>query len=132
MIVTTDRTPVLIADARWDVREALRSLLEATDEFEVVGEAATPQQAMAVAAARSPRVIILDPNGAYNEEALDRLAATPATLVFLTLRNGLACRAKARELGALVADKGATPEDLLNLLRRADRRGLALSQALAS
>lgn len=51
---------VLIADDHAIVREGIRSLLETTDDFEVVGEASDGQQAVALTLARAPAMIILD------------------------------------------------------------------------
>lgn len=54
------KTTVLIADDHAIVREGIRSLLETTDDFEVVGEASDGQQAVALTLARAPAMIILD------------------------------------------------------------------------
>ncbi len=118
MTTNADRVRVLIADARADVREALAALLEATDDFEVIGEAASPEEAAARAPALRPDVILVDPCGQYHE-VLTQLARDTKTLVILTLQAGTTCRAHARHLGALVIDKGTGPEDLLAILRRA-------------
>jgi DNA-binding NarL/FixJ family response regulator len=118
MTTNAGRVRVLIADARADVREALAALLEATDDFEVIGEAASPEEAAARAPALRPDVILVDPCGEYHG-ALPQLARDTKTLVILTLRVGTTCRAQARDLGALVIDKGTGPEDLLAILRRA-------------
>jgi DNA-binding NarL/FixJ family response regulator len=123
----TIRTRVLIADARNDVREALSALLDTTDDFVVIGEAASMREAAAGAETLCPDIVVLDPDGRYDEDALARLAACPVRLVLLTLKAGFACRNRARAMGALVIDKGTSPEELLNLLRRAcPGRGAAL------
>lgn len=54
------KTTVLIADDHAIVREGIRSLLETTEDFEVVGEASDGQQAVALTLARAPAMIILD------------------------------------------------------------------------
>lgn len=131
MTTNAGRVRVLIADARADVREALAALLEATDDFEVIGEVASPEEAAARAPVLRPDVILVDPCGEYHG-ALAQLARDTKTLVILTLRVGMACRARARDLGALVIDKGTGPEDLLAILRRAccppqDTRGAVAS-----
>lgn len=54
------KTTVLIADDHAIVREGIRSLLETTDDFEVVGEASDGQQAVTQTLARAPAMIILD------------------------------------------------------------------------
>src|SRR5437870_2381216 len=119
MVTRRKRTRVLIADARQDVREALTALLDATDEFEVVAEATSTREAVDLIRDLTPDIVLLDPCGRYDEEALARLALRSGTLIFLTLQDGLACRARARALGAVFVDKGTSPEDLLAILRRA-------------
>jgi DNA-binding NarL/FixJ family response regulator len=55
-----DPLRVLVADDHQVVREGLRGLLEADPGVKVIGEAATGDQALALAAARKPDVLILD------------------------------------------------------------------------
>lgn len=54
------KTTVLIADDHAIVRQGIRSLLETTDDFEVVAEASEGQQAVSLTMACSPAMIILD------------------------------------------------------------------------
>lgn len=54
------KTTVLIADDHAIVREGIRSLLETTDDFLVVGEAGDGQQAIAQAMACEPALVLLD------------------------------------------------------------------------
>jgi DNA-binding NarL/FixJ family response regulator len=75
------RTRVFIADARDDVREALTALLDTTDDFEVVGEAASTFEAAARVESLCPDIVVLDPDGRSDEDALARLAACPLRLV---------------------------------------------------
>jgi len=131
MTTNAGRVRVLIADARADVREALAALLEATDDFEVIGKAASPEEAAARAPALRPDVILVDPCGEYHD-VLTQLARDTKTLVILTLRVGATCRARARDLGALVIDKGTGPEDLLAILRRSCWRPQDTRGAVAS
>ena len=54
------RTTVLLADDHMIVREGLRKLLEIEGDLEVVGEATTGRQAVALAQKLQPDVIIMD------------------------------------------------------------------------
>jgi len=54
------KTTVLIADDHAIVREGIRSLLETTDDFQVVGEACDGQQAVEQAMACAPAIVLLD------------------------------------------------------------------------
>ena len=51
---------ILIADDHPLVRSGLRALLMATDDLEVVGEAATGEEAVTLASSLSPDVIVMD------------------------------------------------------------------------
>ncbi len=120
MTAPDTRTRVLIADAREDVREALAALLDSTDEFEVVGQACSMDEAARCCPELNPDLVVADPNGEY-DDTLGMLATGPRRLVLLTLRDGSACRSTARSLGAVVVDKGAGPEQILATLRAACR-----------
>ena len=54
------RITVLLADDHMIVREGLRKLLEAERDIEVVGEAATGRQAVAMARKLRPAVVVMD------------------------------------------------------------------------
>lgn len=111
---------ILIADARQDVREALAALLEATEEFTVAGQAATPAEAALQLLALDPDLLLIDPCGMRDLPALRSLSEAPCPMVLLTLNISPECRARALELGvAAVIDKGTSPEELLQTLRRA-------------
>ncbi len=114
------RTRVLIADARGDVREALAALLDTTDDFEVVGQACSMDEAARCCPELQPDIVVADPNGEY-DDTLGMLATGPRRLILLTLRDGATCRTTARSLGAVVVDKGASPEHILATLRAAAR-----------
>jgi DNA-binding NarL/FixJ family response regulator len=51
---------ILVVDDHTIVRQGLRSILELEPDFTVIGEAATPQQAVAQAARLRPDVVLLD------------------------------------------------------------------------
>src|SRR5438132_572336 len=63
---------VLLADDQALVRAGFRVLLETVGEFEVVGEAANGEQAVALTAARRPAVVLMD----IRMPVLDGLQAT--------------------------------------------------------
>jgi DNA-binding NarL/FixJ family response regulator len=54
------RIPVLLAEDHTVVREGLRTLLEAEDDIEVVGEAETGREAVALARKLRPAVVVMD------------------------------------------------------------------------
>jgi two-component system response regulator DevR len=51
---------LVIVDDHAIVRQGLRSILEREPEIRVVGEAATPEEAMAVVTRAAPRIVLLD------------------------------------------------------------------------
>jgi DNA-binding NarL/FixJ family response regulator len=73
---------VLVADDQEPVREALRMVLDGEPDIEVVGEAATGAEAVHVASARRPDVIVMDLRMPHGDgiAAITRITATsPAT-----------------------------------------------------
>jgi DNA-binding NarL/FixJ family response regulator len=54
------QTKIVLADDHRLVREGLRRLLEENDQYRVVGEASTGDEAVAVAAAQNPDVVVMD------------------------------------------------------------------------
>ena len=57
-----EKTTILIADDHADFREGVRALLESVADLEVVGEAATGEEAVTFAARLQPDVILMDIN----------------------------------------------------------------------
>jgi DNA-binding NarL/FixJ family response regulator len=59
-VSTTDTLRVLIADDHLIFRDGLRALLASTPDAELVGEAATGEEAIALAASVQPDVVLMD------------------------------------------------------------------------
>jgi DNA-binding NarL/FixJ family response regulator len=78
---------VLIADDHPLIRSGLRALLAATDDFTVVGEAATGEEAAALAASLQPDMIAMDLHmpGLGGIEATRRIAAAQPLIHILIL-----------------------------------------------
>ena len=77
---------VVVADDRAPFRRAARSVLGADDEFELVGEARSGEEAVAAARSLAPDLILLDitMTGIGGIEAARTIAATaPGTVVVL-------------------------------------------------
>jgi two-component system, NarL family, response regulator NreC len=84
-------TTIVLADDHTVVRNALRLLLDAESDFEVVAEAGDADTAVRYARGHKPTVLILDlnmPGRASLEAVPDIRAASPATeVVVLTMQN---------------------------------------------
>jgi len=84
--VGTHRVRLLIVDDHEIVRLGLRTLLGGRPEFEIVGEATTVAQAVDLAAATQPDVVIMDvrlPDGSGVEACRAIKAARPETQVVM-------------------------------------------------
>ena len=107
---------VLIADDSAHARAGLRALLATWPEVEVIGEAATGQEAVVLVAERQPDVVLMD----LQMPVMDGLQATrlikkewPAvTVVVLSIHAGQQAAARAAGADAFVI-KGSASERLL-------------------
>jgi DNA-binding NarL/FixJ family response regulator len=139
---------VLLADDHAMVRSGLRALLDAQSDLEVVGEAGTVDEAVALTLALRPAVLVLDlgmPRAADGRSSLDvvpRLAReAPATrVVILTMEDDPEYARRALSTGATgYVLKEAVHGELVAAIRRAvdgeaylnPRLGAALATAAA-
>lgn len=93
---------VLVVDRQPSVRRGLKMRLKLEEDLEVVGEAGDATQAIPLARALHPDVILMDiemPGGIAVTEAL-RSAAPHSAVVVLTLRDDATTQEQAREAGA--------------------------------
>ena len=128
---------VLLADDQALIRAGFRVLLEAADDIEVIGEAVNGEQAVALARAGRPAVILMD----IRMPGTDGLAATRqiaadedlsgTKVVILTTYETDEYAYQALRVGAsgfLVKD--AEPEDLIRAVRVVDRGEALLSPSV--
>src|SRR5574341_1121012 len=82
-----DTIRVLVADDHSPLREGLRALLQSVPDLEVVGEAATGEEAIALAASQQPDVILMDIKmpGINGIEATRRILHTSPHISILML-----------------------------------------------
>ncbi|HLH25416.1 MAG TPA: response regulator transcription factor [Chloroflexota bacterium] len=128
---------VLVVDDHPVVREGLIAVLEDEADFQVVGAAATADDAVALAARERPDVVLLDLelDGQDGVQALPRLTATPGeprVLVFT------AYDADERVFGALQAGaagyllKGAPTAEIARAIRAVAAGGSYLAPRVAA
>jgi DNA-binding NarL/FixJ family response regulator len=128
---------VLIADDHPIVRDGLRGILEASDEFEVAGEAVNGQDAVDKAAVIKPDVILMDlrmpqMDGVTAIRRLSERGITARVLVLTTFDtdSDVVPAIEAGATGYLLKD--SPPEDLLRGVRAAARGEAVLSPSVAT
>lgn len=110
---------VLIADDSEDARAGLRALLSTWGEIEIVGEAATGQEALDLAATEQPDVVLIDMQMPIMDgvEATRLIKARFPTIGVIVLTMYSAYRTKAMAAGAdAFFSKTALPDEWLPLL----------------
>ena len=125
-----DTIRILIADDNAPLREGLRALLQAANDIEVVGEAATGEEAMANAAALQPDMILMDIKmpGLNGIEATRRIVNTSPHIRILILTmfeddDSVFSALRAGARGYLL--KGALKAEILRAIR-----GVASGEAI--
>jgi two-component system, NarL family, response regulator LiaR len=111
---------VLICDDHFMVRQGLSTYFETQDDFEVIGEAANGREAVALAKAKRPDVVLMDlmmPE-LDGQGALEELKGTGIRVIMLTsfldADRALAC-IEAGAMGFLTKD--IQPADLVDAIR---------------
>jgi DNA-binding NarL/FixJ family response regulator len=127
---------VLIADDHPVVREGLRGMLAAAPGITVVAEAGSGREAVALAAAHRPDVVLMDlrmPGGDGVEATAGILAAVPeCRVVVLTTYETDADIIRAVEAGAAgYLLKDSRPPELVEAIRAAARGETVLAPAVA-
>jgi len=130
------RTRILIADDHAIVREGVRALLTADEEFEVVAEASGGREAIALAVEHEPDVILMDiamPDLGGLEATLEIRRRVPAARIVVLSQYGDTEYVK-RFLKAGVSGyvlKQAAGADLVAAIRAVMRGGLVLDPEVA-
>ena len=130
-------TTIVLADDHTVVRSALRMLLEAEADFEVVAEAGDAETAVRYVRGHKPTVLILDLNmpGRSSLEAIpDIQEASPKTeIVVLTMQNEPAFARKALQAGVRgYVLKEAADSELVQAVRSAAAGDTYLQPALGA
>lgn len=127
---------ILVADDHYVVRQGLTTLLAPRNGMEVVGEAATGREAVELARALHPDVILMDmmmPEMDGPEAiALIKKESPQARILVLTSfgeSNKVTAALQAGALGYLLKD--SSPDDLLYAIHNVFRGNLALPQEMA-
>ncbi|WP_214416963.1 response regulator [Sphaerisporangium fuscum] len=128
---------ILLADDHPVVRSGLRAMLAGQDDLELVGEAATGEEAVARAAELTPDVVLMDLQlgaGIHGSEATRRIVAEGASRVLvLTTFDTDADILTALEAGAIgYLLKDAPPADLHAAIRSAAVGESTLAPGVAS
>ena len=122
--MSQDDITVVLADDHAVVRKGLRMLLEAESGMHVLAEAGTVPDALRMARAHRPTVLVLDlnmPGGSSLEAIPEILAGTPQTaVVVLTMQDDPAFAREALQAGASgFVLKEAADDELLEAIRLA-------------
>ena len=129
-------TRIVVADDHAVVREGLRALISAVAGYEIVGTAATPQEAIRAAVTLSPHVLIMDvamPGGSGIDATREIARSAPAVAVLmLTMYDDDASVFAAMRAGALgYVLKGADPEEIIRAIAAVANGEAIFSPAVA-
>lgn len=130
------RISVLLVDDHAVVREGYRRLLERHADIEVVGEAADAAGALALFAARAPRLVVMDitlPDASGIAAMRRMLARDPAARVLIfSMHEDVIFARRALEAGAFgYLTKASAPEVLIEAIRAVDAGHKYLSTGIA-
>ncbi|MFF2779021.1 response regulator [Streptomyces sp. NPDC058052] len=127
---------ILLCDDHVVVRAGLLALLGSTPDIEVVGEAGSGEEAVAMAAKLTPDVVLMDLQlgpGIDGVEATRRIAPTGVHVLVLTTYDTDADITRAIEAGATgYLLKAERPEELFAAIHSAAQGRTALSPPVAS
>ncbi|MFE2561060.1 response regulator [Streptomyces sp. NPDC059352] len=127
---------ILLCDDHVVVRAGLLALLGSTPDIEVVGEAGSGEEAVAMAAKLKPDVVLMDlqlGQGIDGVEATRRIAPTGVHVLVLTTYDTDADITRAIEAGATgYLLKAERPEELFAAIHSAAQGRTALSPPVAS
>ncbi|MFC9387226.1 response regulator [Streptomyces venezuelae] len=127
---------ILLCDDHVVVRAGLLALLGSTPDIEVVGEAGSGEEAVAMAAKLKPDVVLMDlqlGTGIDGVEATRRIAPTGVHVLVLTTYDTDADITRAIEAGATgYLLKAERPEELFAAIHSAAQGRTALSPPVAS
>ncbi|MBD0712375.1 MULTISPECIES: response regulator [unclassified Streptomyces] len=127
---------ILLCDDHAVVRAGLLALLGSTPDIEVVGEAGSGEEAVAMAAKLTPDVVLMDLQlgaGIDGVEATRRIAPTGVHVLVLTTYDTDADITRAIEAGATgYLLKAERPEELFAAIHAAAQGRTALSPPVAS
>ena len=119
----TESIRLLLVDGQPAVRRGLKMRFALEPDMEVVGEAGNVDEAISLARALRPDVVLMDVEipGNGGVAAIERLrtAAPHSAVVIFTLRDDAATRERARTSGAAFVAKHRTEEILLAAIRGA-------------
>ncbi|GAA3478404.1 response regulator [Streptomyces sp. NPDC002596] len=134
--MTSPAVRILLCDDHAVVRAGLLALLGSEPDIEVVGEAGSGEEAVALAARLTPDVVLMDlqlGEGIDGVEATRRIAATGVHVLVLTTYDTDADITRAIEAGATgYLLKAERPEELFAAIRSAAQGRTTLSPPVAS
>ncbi|WP_326766936.1 response regulator transcription factor [Streptomyces sp. NBC_01591] len=135
-MTATSPVRILLCDDHVVVRAGLLALLGSEPDIEVVGEAGSGEEAVALAAKLTPDVVLMDlqlGEGIDGVEATRRIAATGVHVLVLTTYDTDADITRAIEAGATgYLLKAERPEELFAAIRSAAQGRTTLSPPVAS
>ncbi|WP_295787158.1 response regulator transcription factor [uncultured Microbacterium sp.] len=127
-------TRVLVVDDQALIRTAVRDLLDAQTGIDVVGEATDGEEAVALAAALRPDVVVCDIRMPRMDgiEATERICADPAlnetrVLILTTFEEDDYVVAALRAGASGFIGKGAEPDEIVHAVLTVDEGGALLS-----